>query len=397
MKEAVNSLILSLIITCSIFGVCLLFKGTSLLKKVEIAEGKIVEAKEQVDIENVLDNYRKENVVFSEYKNDEFVSLITINKELCHETIIIDNKSGEKLHIEDLIKDNQVDNFWNKVYELLSLKYPKFIIEGLQSSEGNIYYEIKQNEMIIYFEYFNFVVSLPETISIRVNYNEVKDYLNFSYKLDNDYINESAYDYDKNKKAIAFSFDDGPNPKYTNTLVDILKENKAKATFFMLGGMMKNYPSNLLYVYENGFEIGSHTYGHINMKRVSIKEIQEELSKTNEIYNNLTNNNINLIRPPYGSYNSNILDNIDYPFVMWNIDTNDWRYHDKNYIVDHILTNVQDGSIILMHDSYETTIEAVKEVLPKLYAMGYQVVTVSDLAALKGVTIKNNQVYSYFK
>ncbi len=397
MKKAVNWLVSILVITCSLLGSLFLFKGASLLNKVEIEDNENIKNNNKIDIEKVLSNYRKENVIFSEYENSDFVALITINEDLRHETIIIDNKSGEKIHFEDLIKEDKVDEFWDKVYELLDLKYPKFVIDGLKTSKGNIYYEIKQSEMIIYFEYFSFEVSLPETISIKVNYNEVKDYLNFTYKLDNEYLNESAYDYNKNKKAVAFSFDDGPNPKYTNKLVDILKENKAKATFFMLGKQMNNYKSNVLYVYENGLEIGSHTYGHINMKKNTIKKIEEELFNTNQIYNSITNSNIKLIRPPYGSYNSEILNNINYPFILWNIDTNDWRYHDKDYIVNHILSHVTDGSIILMHDSYSTTIEAVKEVLPKLYAMGYQVVTVSDLAALKGKVIQNNEVYSYFK
>lgn len=394
MNKAVNIIIVFLMISCSFIGINLLFKGVSTLDKVNSFEKKIDSTKNNMNIEKVKENY---NYIFYEYQNNEFVSFITTNENHYHETLIIDNKTGQKLNIEALIKKDQIDNFWNKVYELLNLKYPEFIVEGINSSEGNIYYEIKENEMIIYFEYFSFEVSLPETISIRINYNEVKDYLNFSYKLDNEYLNESAYDYDKNKKAIALTFDDGPNSKYTNELIDILNANKAKATFFMLGSEMQKYQSNLLYVYNNGFEIGSHTYKHINMKRVSISEIKSELNKTNEVYKTITNDNIKLVRPPYGAYNDKILSSIDYPFVMWNIDTNDWRYHDKDYIVNHILDNVTDGSIILMHDSYKTTIEAVEEVLPKLYAKGYQVVTVSDLAALKGETLNNHEVYSYFK
>ena len=165
----------------------------------------------------------------------------------------------------------------------------------------------------------------------------------------------------------------------------------------MIGNKMDAYKESLMYVYENGFEIGSHTYNHINMKRETISKVKEELKKTNDTYYGITGSYITLVRPPYGAYNSEVVNAINYPLITWNIDTNDWRYHNSDYIVNHIMENVSDGSIILMHDSYESTLDAVKKALPKLYAEGYQIVTISDLAALKGITIEDNKVYSYFR
>lgn len=386
-RELINVFILSF----SIFIVTIFLINANNLKKVEKFEDSDVEIKDilkedtQSESENKLEN-----------ENDFlYKSFITLHNDL-HKSTIISLKTGNIIEFNDLLKEECITKFWDKVYELLEYKYPKFITDVLKKEKGNIYYTVKENEFIIYFEKFVFEPEYIETISIKVNYNEVYSFLNFEPKLDNEYLNESAYDYNKNKKTIALTFDDGPG-KYTNDIVNILKDNKAKATFFMVGSKMNNYKNSLMNVYNNNFEIGSHTYSHMNMKKNNIKDIKKELKKTNDIFYNITGANISLVRPPYGAYNDEVINNIDYPLITWNIDTNDWRYHDKNYIVNHILDNAQDGSIILMHDSYKTTVEAVKEVLPKLYTLGYQVVTVSDLAAIKGQIISKNNVYSYFK
>lgn len=396
MRSTKNELINIFILSFSIFIVTLLLINASTLKKVEINKDGEQEISVNDNNEEKIEDITDEIIPVIELEEFNFASFITTKNEI-HETVIVEKKTGKFLEFKELLKEDMLDEFWGKVYELLDLKYPKFIVDKLKNNEGNIYYDIKENEVIIYFENYKFEPEFLDTISIKVNYNEIQDFLNFTPLLDSEYVNESAYDYDKNKKTIAFSFDDGPSGKYTKEIVDALKDNKAKATFFMVGNKMNTYKNSLLYVYKNNLEIGSHTYNHINMKRKTINEIEEELKKTNDTFYSITGSNINLVRPPYGSYDDNILSNIDYPFITWNIDTNDWRYHNKDYIVNHILENVTDGSIILMHDSYETTVEAVKEVLPKLYALGYQVVTVSDLAAIKGENIENNKVYSYFR
>ena len=397
MSSTNNKIINIFILAFSLFLVMFLLLSTDTFEKVEEDKTNNNVIIKEINISEIISKYNEQNIVVSQIYNNDFVSLITVNEKQNHETLLIDVKTGEEMPFEDIILDEYSKDFWNKVYDLLSLKYPKFIIEGLKTSEGNIYYEIKDNEMVVYFENFSFSEEYHEIISIKVNYNEIHNFLNFPVKLDSDYENESAYHYDKSKKTIALTFDDGPNGKYTKKIVDVLKDNKAKATFFMVGNKMNSYKDTLLYVYENGFEIGSHTYSHINMKKETIGKVKDEIKKTRNIYNKITGSNLTLVRPPYGAYNENVLKNISYPLITWNIDTNDWRYHDVSYIVEHIMSNASDGSIILMHDAYETSLEALKVVLPKLYAKGYQVVTVSDLVAIKGAKLENNHVYSYFK
>lgn len=339
---------------------------------------------------------KNSNSIIKENKLHDFTAFIVI-KDNDYRTYLISNKTGKEMSFDSIIKNDKLNLFWNKVYELLELKYPEFIINGIKSGKGNIYYDIKNNEMIIYFKNYVFNPEYKDLISIRVNYNEVKDYLDFTYELDHEYINENGYDYDKNKKTIAFTFDDGPSGEYTIDIVNELLKNKARATFFMVGSKMYTYEKSLLYAYQNKMEIGSHTYNHINLKKAKETLAKEELEKTDILYNEITGSNIKLLRPPYGAYNDKTLKNYDYAFITWNIDTNDWRYRNSKYIEEHILSHVTDGSVILMHDSYKTTVEAVRNVLPKLYALNYQVVSVSDLAAIKGYTLENHKVYSYFK
>lgn len=339
---------------------------------------------------------KNSNSIIKENKLHDFTAFIVM-KNNDYKTYLVSNKTGKEISFDSIIKSDKLNLFWNKVYELLELKYPEFIINGIKSGKGNIYYDIKNNEMIIYFKNYVFNPEFNDLISIRVNYNEVKDYLDFTYELDHEYINENGYDYDKNKKTIAFTFDDGPSGEYTIDIVNELLKNKARATFFMVGSKMYTYEKSLLYAYQNKMEIGSHTYNHINLKKAKETLAKEELEKTDILYNEITGSNIKLLRPPYGAYNDKTLKNYDYAFITWNIDTNDWRYRNSKYIEEHILSHVTDGSVILMHDSYKTTVEAVRNVLPKLYALNYQVVSVSDLAAIKGYTLENHKVYSYFK
>lgn len=395
MNAIKNKLINVFILSFSLFLTILLVVQADNFTRMEPDATNYDNTYVDVNITEVIAEYNKKNTVVSQNQNDLFISLITVTEDYSHETILINSKTGNEMHFEDIIFENRLKDFWEKVYELLSLKYPKFIVDGIKSQSGNIYYEIKENEMVIYFEQYIFVEQINDIISIKINYNEVKDLLNFPHKLDLKYENENAYNYDKNKKSIAITFDDGPNSNYTKKIVDVLNENKAKATFFMVGNKMYNHRENLLYVFNNGFEIGSHTYSHINMKR-ELERVSKEIKATNDIFYDITASSLSLVRPPYGAYNDKVLEKLNKPLITWNIDTNDWRYHDVEYIVNHIMDNVTDGSIILMHDSYESSLEALKLVLPKLYAKGYQVVTVSDLAALKGVILENNKVYSHF-
>ena len=149
-----------------------------------------------------------------------------------------------------------------------------FIVLILWTWNSTRNFEMKDNEMIIY--YSNLSLELENTVFLKVNYNEIKDYLNIKVKLDKEYENEDGFKYDSTKKAIAFSFDDGPYNETTLPLLEYLKENKAHATFFMVGNRMNYYSTVVASVHESGNEIGSHTYSHYSIARAKPQKILEK-------------------------------------------------------------------------------------------------------------------------
>lgn len=207
------------------------------------------------------------------------------------------------------------------------------------------------------------------------------------------FVNKEINKYDK---VIAFTFDDGPS-EYTIEIVDALIENNAKATFFELGSKMKNNQKITKYANEKGMEIASHSYSHKNLNELNIRELLNEINSTNIIYKEITGSDIKLMRPPYGNNNEYLVKLINKPIIMWNIDTEDWLNKDSETIYNHIINNISDGSIVLMHDIYYETVLAVKKVLPVLKDMGYKVTTVSELAYIKDKTLENGKIYRYIK
>ncbi len=167
------------------------------------------------------------------------------------------------------------------------------------------------------------------------------------------------------KKLVAITFDDGPS-KYTSELVDILNANGVNATFFLIGRNISNYSDAVVKSYQAGNEIGIHTYSHNSFTNMTIDEIQNELNQTRALLDGIDVDYSNIVRPPYGSINETIQDNINTSFILWNVDTRDWESRDKDAVIAELKANITEGSIILFHDVYPSTIEAIREVLPQL-------------------------------
>ncbi|MGE5455646.1 MAG: polysaccharide deacetylase family protein [Ignavibacteriales bacterium] len=178
-------------------------------------------------------------------------------------------------------------------------------------------------------------------------------------------------------KKVAFTFDDGPS-KYTEELLAILKENNAEATFFILGSKIDQYASTIEDIKDGGHQIGSHGVSHSDFTKMTNEKLIKELEATKSL---LAKYNITqtLVRPPYGNVNKQVKESVDYPLIMWSIDTRDWESRNSKSEVQIIIENIEDGSIIIMHDVYKPTIDAVKMVLPLLKEKGYEFVTIDEL------------------
>lgn len=346
-------------------------------------------------IDQYVDSLEDEKYVEDIDIKKEITSVLTIDNDK-YASKIFDYETGEELTIDSLIKENKREEFWNKIKELLYLKYPNFIADILSlNNQENVYF-MKDNELIIYYYNYEIEPAVNEDLFLKVNYNEIKDYLDITVDLDSNYQNENGFDINSGKKLAAITFDDGPGP-YTERLVEILNNNKVHSTFFMLGKNINSYKDAVLSVYNSGNEIGYHSYAHTNFKRQELETIKSEFDLSNEYLESITGTNFTLTRPPYGSINEEIKNTLDTPFILWNIDTEDWRHKDVDYLVQYVLDNIKEGSIILFHDIHKTSIDATEKLLPYLYVAGYQLVTVSTLSQHYGVTLESHEVYRYFK
>lgn len=187
------------------------------------------------------------------------------------------------------------------------------------------------------------------------------------------------------KKVIALTFDDGPKKGVTDVILDALKKHNAHATFFVLGNMAEKSPELLRRMAEEGQEIGSHSYNHPQLTKLSDEEILAQLNQTKEVIQQNTGNGPTAFRPPYGSIDDRVRSFLedDIHVVMWNIDTEDWRYRDSKRIVREVVNKAADGKIILMHDIYKTSADAAVSVIEQLTAQGYEIVTASDLIEIQ--------------
>ena len=198
---------------------------------------------------------------------------------------------------------------------------------------------------------------------------------------------------DVNAPMIALTFDDGPSPENTNRILDVLSENYSHATFFVVGTNAEQYPDTLKSIAEAGCEIGNHTFNHAKLTSLDAAAVDEQIEKVNRVVKKATGENTTVIRPPYGAYDDNLLAQLQEPVILWDVDTEDWESRNAQSIANAILSKVKDGDIVLMHDIYESTAEAIEIVVPKLKEQGYQIVTVSEMARYKGKTLELGTPY----
>lgn len=206
---------------------------------------------------------------------------------------------------------------------------------------------------------------------------------------DDYYFNDDGtYDPSQHKTRIAFTFDDGPG-EYTDELLDCLEENNAHATFFMLGQNVGSWESTVQRMADIGCEIGSHSWDHLNLYDLSMDSVAKEFSDTDAALEKACGQKASVARAPYGNWSDDIISTVGKPFFTWSLDSMDWSYLDVNKDYDAVMNgDLTDGSIILMHDIHEPSVQAAIKMIPELVQKGYKLMTVSELAAAKGVTLQ---------
>ena len=204
------------------------------------------------------------------------------------------------------------------------------------------------------------------------------------------YFNEDgSYNSEKKRPLIALTFDDGPG-QYTDKLLDCLEENNAHATFFMLGQLVGQYPETVKRMVELGCELGNHSWDHQNMLDLSLDGVVKEFGDTDQALIDACGQESTVIRPPYGNYTDDIIAAVGKPFILWSIDSLDWKYLDADLDYNGIMndSNLGDGAVILMHDIHGPSVDAALRLIPALVDQGYKLVTVSEMAEAKNVTLK---------
>ena len=194
-------------------------------------------------------------------------------------------------------------------------------------------------------------------------------------------------------KMIAFTFDDGPHKTNTDQILALLAQYGAHATFFMQGCNASYYPEIVQRVYDSGNEVGNHTWDHANLKKSSVETIHQQVDDAANEIKSIIGVRPTFVRPPYGAVNDTVREEVAEPMIYWSVDSLDWDSRDPDQIVPLVLSEVEDGDIVLFHDIHATTIPAIERLLPELISQGYTIVSVGELLAARGYDIYSKEVW----
>ena len=309
-----------------------------------------------------------------------------------------------------LILDNEKTSIVNKnvISDGVEVSYPFFgneVVDRYISNYLNKYLE--EDEVFVDYDYYNDGSKYYTTFySYVIKGNMISNNTDsFLIDMSNNTIEKTVVDYEqydfiinsnasKDDKLVALTFDDGPNYN-TNKVLNILNKYNVKATFFVLGSKIKGNEYILKKMIGQGMEIGNHNFNHLLLTSFSEEKIKEEIDKTNDMIYDATGKKALLLRPSYGSFNSKIKRTANMPIIIWDVDTLDWKYHSSIKIANRVMSKVKDGDIVLMHDIYSATANALDIIIPKLLEDGYKLVTVSELFYYKEIMLEDGKVYGY--
>lgn len=199
-------------------------------------------------------------------------------------------------------------------------------------------------------------------------------------------------DLDKSKPMVALTFDDGPYTPVTKKILSTAKKYDAKVTFFVVGNRVPNFSESVKQAYEQGCQIASHTYEHKVLTGLNAKGIKEQIEKANRAISKVIGCPATALRPPGGGVNDKVRKYVGLPMVCWDVDTEDWKSRNAEKVLKRC-HHIDDGDVVLMHDLYPSTAQAVQKLIPYLKKKGFQLVTVDELFYYKGIKLQNGKVY----
>lgn len=204
----------------------------------------------------------------------------------------------------------------------------------------------------------------------------------------------STFDiYEESERLVALTFDDGPKEGKTDVLLDMLKEKGVHATFFMIGAQVEKNQEIVRRMYEEGHQLGIHTYSHVDLSCLTEEKQKEEIQKSKEAIESIIGPSHLLLRPPFGEIDQVLENWLDCPMILWSVDTEDWTGKAAAEIIRETAETVKDGDIILMHDISDYGLEGAAGIIDELQRMGYTFLTVDQLFACRDIELENGVTY----
>ena len=336
------------------------------------------------------------NISFEMYEHDENYFSFLLHKKRSipgkaptqsYSTFVMDNKNGALIGIDTLLNHNEesLGTLSSQIQALLTNE-EKFshinqaeIMQQTLADWKNFEHFIIHDKHINF--YFNNLVAekLYEPLYISFDLSTINALLNEQFQIQ--MVNEETIDNSVHteKKLVALTFDDGPHPDVTPLIVSLLEKYNAKATFFMLGSRVHYYPEIARYVYENGHEIGNHTWNHPILTNMTEAQIIKEYSMTEQAIIQAIGAPSTIFRPPYGASNKLVKSAITSPHFNWTVDTQDWKHRSAEKLLPTVQQAVHPNAIILMHDIHLSTAHGLEAVLQYLQQEGYEFVTISQM------------------
>ncbi len=337
------------------------------------------------------------------YNNDDAISILISIKQDTHGANSNDQnlfwtfnaKNGEIIKFSDFLNNKEKDK--SSILEIIKKEFSNEILNDLDFESFENIIILDKQTIDFPFSKGQIIPSNFSSVQFQIKVSEISNFLqnDFSRKIFEvpDIQNSKQAQkttpltsksplLDKDcSKCIALTFDDGPGI-YTDKLLSYLQSYKAKATFFMIGPSAQRYPSIVKRVFDNGHQIGNHTWSHPSLPGLSPAQVQNEISSTNNILQGITGVKPTTLRPPYGATNAavqRVVSNLGMSSILWSVDTRDWADRNSNIVCNRTISNTRPGAIILMHDIHRTSVDAVPCILQNLSSQGYQFVTVDKL------------------
>ncbi|AXH99414.1 DUF3298 domain-containing protein [Sporosarcina sp. PTS2304] len=232
-------------------------------------------------------------------------------------------------------------------------------------------FALTDDELILYYATGVMTKRQAGPVQIEIPWKDINPYVAKEFQVD--------HVVERQEKKIALTFDDGPDPHYTEKILKTLEKYDVKATFFMLGNRVQEYPEIARMVADAGHEIGNHSWNHPPLPNLTDEDLHHEVQGTEEAILQATGQHATVFRPPYGAVDQRVRESSKLPVVLWNVDTLDWEHLDPEKLLESIKTDLKENSIVLMHDIHESTAEGLEAVLEFLKSQNYTFVPVSEM------------------